>query len=208
MNCPFCENPTFEGIKSCSDCGFSLDLLDRIYGAVPRLTPDLCDNAQIFDPNQIKRLQSALTRFHKNFPQSYFHIVTENLTAMENLRAYAFWLFNRAGLSSDLKRGAGNHDVLLTVDAANKRATLIIGYGLEPFVNQDHLQYALSAGSTSLANEEYFEGCSKIIAQLVDTLINIASDIDQTYGIRTADVIAEHNKKDTSPLAATPKSPY
>jgi uncharacterized membrane protein YgcG len=193
MNCPACASPAFEGIESCPECGFSLALLDRIFGAIPRLTPELCDNARIFKPAQMRRLKAAMTAFHKRFPQSSFHIITENLSANQNLKAYAFWLFNRASLSNDLNRGAANHDLLLAIDAANQQASLIVGYGLEPFVNDQHLDQSLAAGETSLANGHYALGCQLIIENTAHTMIRLASKLDQTYGINVKDIYeSEH----------------
>jgi uncharacterized membrane protein YgcG len=198
MNCPFCANPAFEGIETCSLCGFSLASLDRIFGAIPRLTPELCDNAQVFGPAHIKRLRTAMAAFHVRFPQSSFHIVTDNLPATTNLKAYAFWLFNRASLSSDLNRGAGNHDFLLTIDAANKRAALIVGYGLEPFVNNQHLDQVLAAAENSFAACQYFEGTRLIIENTARSLSRIASGLDETYGISVKDIYDREKRESVS----------
>jgi uncharacterized membrane protein YgcG len=208
MNCPFCANPAFEGIQTCTICGFSLAALDRSYGAIPRLTPELCDNAHVFLPAQVPPLRAAMAFFHRRFPQSYFHIVTVDLPPTANLKAYAFWLFNRAGLSSDLNRGAENHDVFLAIDAANQRASLIVGYGLEPFINEGHLDHSLLAGAGSLAQGKYFEGCREIIETTADTLIDIVERFDDTYGIDMREIISDASREFSSRKKGLSDSPY
>ena len=56
MKCPFCSNPAYEGINVCGQCGFSLDGLDQLYGAVPRLTGEVSDLAGIFSAAQTGKL--------------------------------------------------------------------------------------------------------------------------------------------------------
>jgi uncharacterized membrane protein YgcG len=146
MRCPYCSNPALESLQECPRCGFALHKLDALFGALPRLSPCISDEAALFHAKDIKKLKQDLKSFHEKFPQLFLHIVTTRLNVGASLTAYAFWIFNKAGICNELEKGGDNRNVLLMIDAVNARAVLIVGYGLEPFISEQQLGDAVAAG--------------------------------------------------------------
>ncbi len=208
MRCPFCSAPAYEGIGECPHCGFSLTKLDAIFGTVPRVTPGISDFASLFSDREKRKLQSALYHFHKRFPQVTLHIVTNRLRPGENLPAWAFWIFNRAGISRSVDVGGENRNALLCIDAENARAAIIVGYGLEPFVGEQHLQDVVASAANDYRGNRFFEGTQLAINSLDQVLSRICSGLDRTYGVNLADLHRHENRQSQTPEPDAPQSPY
>ena len=167
----------------CPRCGFSLERVEAYFGVMPRLQPGISDLAALLRPRDYARLNAATDQVCERFPQLHWSIVTTRLRADQPLGAYAFWILNRGGVCRDLARGAKSRDFLLTVDAENGRANLMIGYGLEPFVGVEHLQTMVDAGGAAFAEEKWVEGMVAIVDKAAEVLADIWQRLGQTYGL-------------------------
>lgn len=183
MHCPYCQAPAFESTPQCPHCGFSLDRVAAYYGVMPRLAPGLSDLAGLFRPRDARRIHDATARLHDRFPQITFSIVTTTLQPTQPLTAYAFWIFNRGGICPDLDRGGKSRDLLLTLDSANARASLIIGYGLEPFVSQAQLQDIVNQGAPHFARDHWVDGVVTVVDAATRTLSVVQASLEKTYGL-------------------------
>jgi uncharacterized membrane protein YgcG len=192
MFCPYCHAPAFEAQPACERCGFSIERIEPFFGVMPRLKPGLSDLAGIFAPRETRRLKSLLGRFSGQFPQIGFSIVTTVLESGQPLSAYAFWIFNRGGICRQLERGR-SRDLLLTVDAANARASLMIGYGLEPFVPAPQLQEMINAGAPDFAAARWVDAAAAVIEKSGVILREVAEGLGPTYGLDMDAVRSEEN---------------
>jgi uncharacterized membrane protein YgcG len=183
MHCPYCQAPAFETTPHCPRCGFSLERVGAFYGVMPRLTPGLSDLAGLFRPRDVRRLHDATARLRDRFPQVTISVVTTTLEPTQPLTAYAFWIFNRGGICLDLARGGKSRDLLLTLDAANARASLMIGYGLEPFVSQTLLQDIVNQGAPHFARDRWIDGVVTVIDAATRTLSDVFNGLEKTYGL-------------------------
>jgi uncharacterized membrane protein YgcG len=188
MHCPFCQAPVFEAIAQCTSCGFSLDRVEAFFGEMPRLEAGVSDLAGLFRPGDARRIAEASARLHERFPQVTCSIVTTSLEPSQPLTAYAFWLFNRAGIFRDMQRGSKSRGVLLALDAANARASLMIGYGLEPFVSQEDLREIIDEGAPHFARQFWVEGIVTVLARTTARLSEIVARIGETYGLEMSSV--------------------
>jgi len=201
MHCPYCQAPAFETTPQCPRCGFSLDRVAAYYGMMPRLRPGLSDLAGLFRPKDAHRIGDATARLHDRFPQINVSIVTTTLEPTQPLTAYAFWIFNRGGICGDLARGGKSRDLLLTLDATNARASLMIGYGLEPFIAQASLQDMVNQGAPHFARDRWVDGVVSVIDAAADRLGQAFDALEKTYGLDVAEIQADESP---APAALAP----
>ncbi|CAN5163947.1 hypothetical protein BH23VER1_BH23VER1_16770 [soil metagenome] len=185
MNCPYCQNPAFETALECQSCGLSLEKVEKLMGAVPAgITAPVADLAQLFSKAERRSVSGAVAKFEERFPQARFSVLATRLPAETHLGIYAFWIFNKGGICRDIDRGPDNRNVLLTIDAGNARANVMVGYGLEPFVGTAHLEQVLTAARPEFAKHRYAEGTLAAIKALSAILAKVSATMDQTYGIQ------------------------
>jgi uncharacterized membrane protein YgcG len=150
---------------------------------MPRLSPGVSDLAGVFRPRDIRRLNDASARLHEAFPQISLSVVTTTLQPEQPLTAYAFWVFNRGGICPELARGGKSRDLLLTLDTATARASLMVGYGLEPFIGVDLLKDIIQHGAADFARERWVDGVVAVINAATQTLTKVAASLQKTYGL-------------------------
>lgn len=188
MRCPFCQSPAQEDTVECSSCGFSLPKLEQFLGVPPAVTHGIFDPKHRFSRKDRRRVQLALDRFHRKFPQMGFTVFLGNIKPETPLPLYSFWLFNRSSLCASLRNGAINREIFLTIDTDNRRAGLTIGYGLEPFVGQHHLEKILEAARAELAQGAWGLATLTVIDQFTDLLAGIHAAMRRTYGAEESEL--------------------
>ena len=134
MRCPACRNEIHEGDAACTACGFTLAALDPHLGIPPQLTPPVVDMAQVLSSSARRTLVEATRRAEQHFPDIHAVVILADVPANLSPELYAFWLFNRTGLFSEVEKGGDNHGVLLLLDTQSARCAVMIGYGLEPLM--------------------------------------------------------------------------
>ena len=107
FTCPSCQNPAIEGQTICIACGFSLADADRQLGIPPQLSAPVADKFEHLSMAEIRRIAALTDSIEKKFPQVHLGVVLDHVPADVSLSVYTFWLFNRAGISSSVERGAG-----------------------------------------------------------------------------------------------------
>ena len=192
MHCPYCHAPAFESQPQCPACGFSLDGVETLFGMMPVMQPGITDQADILDARDARRrIDAAIASLKAAFPQIGLSVVTVRLQPHQPLSAYAFWVFNRSGICRELDKGGKSRDVLLTVDAANGRASLMIGYGLEPFVSEQTLSRILAVGAPAFSQGDWTSGIEAIIGNAEKTLLEILGALPRIYGLEPASLQSE-----------------
>ncbi len=187
MHCPYCHAPAFESQPQCTACGFSLDGVERLFGMMPAMQPGITDQADLLDAKGARKsVEAAMESLQTAFPQLKISVVTVRLQPHQPLAVYAFWVFNRSGICRELDKGGKSRDLLLTVDAANGRASLMIGYGLEPFVSEQALSEILAAGATAFGQGDWTAGIVDVIAHAEQALREIFSALPRIYGLEPA----------------------
>jgi len=205
MQCPYCQAPAFETQLQCAQCGFSLDTVQSFFGIMPRLLPGVSDLASLLHSRDHRRIEDATARLRARFPQVTFSIATVRLHPAQPLTAYSFWLFNRGGICREVNRGALSRDLLLTIDAESARATLMIGYGLEPFVSQSALQELIRPATTEFTAQRWVDGIISVIDRTAAALGQIHQTLPRTYGL---DMHAVRREEDPAPALAFPTGTY
>ena len=171
----------------CVACGFSLAEADRKMGIPPQLSAPVADRHQHLNAGDVRRIAVLTTRIEKKFPQLHLAAVIDRVPADVSMPVYTFWLFNRAGISSSVERGADNHLVLLVIDAGgrpSKGAACMIGYGLEPFVGKAELGRCLDLAAAEVAAGHHGKAALSFFSALQTVLQNACVRANESEQLR------------------------
>ncbi|MBP7951836.1 MAG: hypothetical protein KA004_19495 [Verrucomicrobiales bacterium] len=182
MRCPFCQNLSREDAAECLHCGFSLPKLDQFFGVPPVLSQGVADPSGAMPTAEKRRTLAGVEQFQARFPQCRFTVFLTSVKKETPLHLYSFWLFNRASLCASLATGAANHQILLVIDTAERRTSIMIGYGLEPFVGAHHLNAALDAARDELAAGNWGAASRVVLQRVGQALESIHAALSRTYG--------------------------
>ena len=183
MQCPACQQPTFETADVCAQCGFTLAALERLMGFAPSLKPYVTDLAGELTTKDIAMVRKSIDKLQRRFPQVRCAVVVSATPANITLPLHAFWLFNKGGLCSALERGGANRLVLIVVDPEAQKLACMIGYGLEPFFNEGRMTSCLHAALPGMASDEPGAGLCAAIEQLSAHLGEVAQSMNQAFGL-------------------------
>lgn len=150
MPCPCCRRPLPDEAAACPHCEFSLASAGQYFGELPRLESPLSDLTGALGFWKKRAVRDALLRMSQVFPQLRFAAVLADPPPGVPLAAHAFWLFNQGGLCAAQESGGQCRLVLTVLDVRNARAACMIGYGLDPFVQQDPLDRIATAAAMTL----------------------------------------------------------
>ena len=112
----------------------------------------------------------------QTLPQVRVHVCLGRLHPDTDPREFGFWLFN-ASVPPDPE--AASHrpwSVLLVIDRASRRASLTIGYGLDPFVSDRRLTTCLEAAQPDLQCGRYGQGAAACLRKLHTVLTTARRD--------------------------------
>lgn len=129
------------------------------------------------------RAMRAISHLERRFPQLQFATVLAEVPAQAPLIAYAFWLFNRGQLSSAVEKGGENHVVMLLIDSASERAIAMVGYGLEPFIQETHLQSCLQASAQSIRRRQFGQAIESFARELGRQLGELCLLVPRQFGL-------------------------
>ena len=118
-------------------------------------------------------LDKAIEPLEQSLPQIRVHVCLGRLHPDTDPREFGFWLFN-ASVPPDTE--AASHrpwGVLLVIDRASRRASLTIGYALDPFVSDRHLTTCLEAAHPDFQRSRYGPGAATCLKKL-HTLLSTA----------------------------------
>ena len=157
--------------------------VDKLLGIPPALSGTITDPAQEFTRREARAIIAEVERLERLFPQVQFAII--NCTVPENatLPLYAFWLFNRGGLTAATERGSQNRLIMLALDTHAGRAVSMIGYGLEPFLSEARLTSALNLAFPLLAGNQLGKAVLAFLNEIERQLTECVSEIKPTFGI-------------------------
>lgn len=183
MRCPACRAPAIEIDAACRQCGFSLEVADRAFGIPPVLERPIDDSASPLGMVPRRRALAVIRALEKNFPQVRVAVVLAAVPDQTPLSAFAFWLFNRGQLSGAMEKGGENHLVLLLIDTHTRQSAAMLGYGLEPFMKESHLQTCLQSAAPSLQNGRHGQAIEAFMRELDRQLRAVCQSIPKQFGL-------------------------
>lgn len=170
MRCPRCVLQIHRGAGECPHCGFTLRDADARYGVSGVSMRVLADSAGMFRERDRLRIQTALDRFHRRFPQLFMAIYTGSGGGIAHLREFGFWLLNHAEFEG-LPAGCTNRScILLVLDPSAKAAAISFGYALDPYLDQDDTFDCLSRAHAWWLEGRHLEGVLRVISRMEELL--------------------------------------
>lgn len=183
MRCPACRAPAIETDSACRQCGFSLEVADRSFGIAPALQKPISDLGGVLGSISRHRAAQIIAEVERRFPQLSIAAVLMEVPQQAPLIPYAFWLFNRGSLSSAVEKGGENRLVMLLIDTSSDRAIAMMGYGLEPFFQENYLQACLQAAHQPLVRKRYAQAIESFARELDRQLVEVCKVLPKQYGL-------------------------
>lgn len=183
VRCPACRTPAIETDAACRQCGFSLEAADRAFGIAPALQRPIADVSGRLGKFAQRRAAHVITEVERRFPQISIAAVLMEVPPQAPLVPYAFWLFNRGSLSSAVAKGGENRLVMLLIDTNSDRAISMVGYGLEPFLQEVHLQSCLQAAQQPLQRKRFAQAIESFARELDRKLVELCRLVPKQFGL-------------------------
>ena len=182
MKCPSCLGTFSKPTPQCPHCSLTLRRLDVKFGAVPRHSALLTDRTGRLPARDAKALRLLLRSFNSKFPQSLFSVFLTNQLP-GSIWEYTFWMANR-GRFGNVQAGAGdNFDLLLGIDVDARAAALVIGYGLEHYLEERDLERALAGASGAFSVADFARGiriCVELLTEKMKSLVKALEETEQS----------------------------
>ena len=170
MKCPRCVQRIHRAAASCPHCGFGIEDADGRFGSEEVRLRTLTDSAGILRRGDRERVEAAMERISRRFPQIFVAVYTGALGEVANLRQFGFWLLNRSAFEDVPVEKPNEAGILLTIDPESKAAGIVFGYLLDPFLEESDTFECLTRAHADWLEEHYAEGISKALAHLESVL--------------------------------------
>lgn len=158
-------------------------MADRTFGIAPALQRPIADVAGVMGSFAQKRSAHVITQVERQFPQLAIAAVLADVPQQAPLVPYAFWIFNRGQLSSAVEKGGENRLVMLLIDTNADRAIAMVGYGLEPFIQEVHLQSCLQAAQQPLQRGRHAQAVESFARELGRQLQELCRLVPKQFGL-------------------------
>lgn len=126
----------------------------------------LTDSAGILRYGDRDRVEAAMERISKRFPQIFVAIYTGALGEVANIRQFGFWLLNRSAFEDLPIEKPNEAGILLTIDPESKAAGIVFGYLLEPFLDESDTFDCLTRAHAHWLEGRYAEGVTRALRHL------------------------------------------
>ena len=130
----------------------------------------LADTAGLLPRRDRQRVERAMERFNRKFPQLFIAVYTGALGEVGQLRQFGFWLLNRAAFDDVPVEKPNAAGILLVIDAESKAAGFTFGYLLDPFLEEGDTFDCLTRAHPHWLEGNHADGIVKAISQLAHVL--------------------------------------
>lgn len=128
------------------------------------------DGAGLMKSSERAKVEVAMERFERRFPQMFFAVNTGRTEGRSDVRQYGFWLLNRAAFKDVPLDRPNEYGILLTIDPDAKSAGISWGYGLDAFLTAEDTFLFLSRAHAYWVEGRYSEGIIRGLDQLAKIL--------------------------------------
>ena len=170
MNCPRCVQRIHRAADSCPHCGFTLADADRAFGDEEVHLRSLTDAAGLLRRGERAKVELAMEKFSRRFPQLFVAVYTGSLGEVANIRQFGFWLLNRAAFEDVPVEKPNEAGILLTIDPESKAASITFGYLLDPYLDESDTFQCLSRAHAHWLEGKYANGMVRLIGHLEEVL--------------------------------------
>ncbi|BCX50246.1 methanol dehydrogenase [Haloferula helveola] len=183
MLCPYCRGPLRENSPECPACRLNLERAAKLLGPLPRIDPAVSDDTDALLPAEKKSLRKRIDKIEYRFPQVRVQVVFRHFPDEHPLSLHTFWLFNLVGFGSETEKGSENRAVLLVIDPVRHDASLMVGYGLEPFLSDEELDDVLGMAESAWQSKDWAGGVDVIFDALEALLERGAKRVAFAFGL-------------------------
>lgn len=166
MKCPRCVQRIHRAAASCPHCGFTLADADASFGHEEVQIRSLTDCAGILRRGDRQRVEVAMEKFTRRFPQIFVAIYTGSLGEVSNIRQFGFWLLNRSAFEDVPVEKPNDAGILLTIDPESKAAGIVFGYLLDPFLEESDTFDCLLRAHAYWLEGRYADGIIRVLLHL------------------------------------------
>lgn len=170
MKCPRCVQKIHRAASLCPHCGFSIADADARFGNEELRLRCLTDSAGILRRGDRERVEEAMERVSRRFPQIFVAVYTGALGEVAHIRQFGFWLLNRSAFEDVPVDKPNEAGILLTIDPESKAAGMVFGYLLDPFLEETDTFECLSRAHASWLEQKYADGIIRTLAELESVL--------------------------------------
>ena len=126
----------------------------------------LTDRSGILRRSERQRVEAAMARFARIFPQIFVAVYTGGLGEIGHMRQFGFWLLNRAAFEDVPMDKPNEAGILLSIDPENKAAGMVFGYLLDPYLEEADTFECLSRAHAYWLEGRYADGILKCLLHL------------------------------------------
>ncbi len=166
MKCPRCVQRIHRAAASCPHCGFTLADADACYGHEEVRIRCLTDCAGILKRGDRQRVEAAMEKITRRFPQIFVAVYTGSLGEVSNIRQFGFWLLNRSAFEDVPVEKPNEAGILVTIDPESKAAGMVFGYLLDPYLEESDTFDCLSRAHAYWLEERYADGLLRVFMHL------------------------------------------
>ncbi len=203
MRCPACQAILNEHDAACGQCQFTLETADGLFGVAPTLNNPVSDPGRWMGRSALRKAKKVAEEFEQRFPQLRWSVAAVKTPSNGSLSQYAFWLFNRASLSSAMEKGGSNRRILLVIDVVQQKAAAMMGYGLEPLLSDAALRLCVEAASASVSRKDYARAIEVFARELTTQLTDVSVQAQRAFGLTSGAIWMDASNEDDE-LSLTP----
>ncbi len=174
--CPRCTQWTAPGGESCLHCGFSLAVMDEIFGGDAVLLDRVTDAAGVLSRTELECVERGLIDFERRFPQLFAAVYCGALPAQTSLRQFGFWLLNRAAVCELDAMRPNENGLLFVLDVHGRSAALVPGYFLECYLDEADQRRVLQAARRDFQRGRWTAGILSALHTLTRRLRRRAAE--------------------------------
>ena len=164
--CPGCHFALKDPVPVCPQCGYSgWTCVEKFPWIPPPLERVMDVDRRLSDADRLL-IDKAIEPLEQALPQVRVHVCLGRLFPDTDPREFGFWLIN-ASVPPDAE--AASHrpwSILVVIDRASRRASLTIGYGLDPFLSDRRLTTCLEAAQPHFQRGRYGPGTAILLGKL------------------------------------------
>jgi uncharacterized membrane protein YgcG len=156
-----------------------------LLGPVPRLESGISDDTQAFSDKDRTRLHKRVKQIEQRFPQITVQVVCHSFPLEHPFPLYVFWIFNMGGISTSSSKAGDNHTILLVLDPVVGNSSIMVGYGLEPFLSEPAMNHLLEVAEPAWIDQAWAEGVRIVLDGLEPLLESAIKEIGATFDLPT-----------------------
>ena len=151
VTCPLCRAKVGREVKWCERCSFTGSKTLEMFGDTPPPLQPILDVADYWTERDCKKIERAVQRFNKRFPQIRWRFCAVALDPEISMPLFGFWIMNVCPLGPEETAEQREWTILFLVDSDTGRVSITTGYKAEIWLTEEMWEKALAETNDPLA---------------------------------------------------------